>query len=147
MRIDLKVLRSRWSVPGWIVLGWIVLGEIHEGKFALDVFGVITDFFQHHVFYGLLIGFGMLFLAGGWDALTKRFPWLKFQTIHDRVHALELHLQPLESESTACRKDVSSLQKNHPVIFLIIAVVITVVAAVVAVATIVTYAVTIKKKI
>jgi hypothetical protein len=99
----LRGLLSGRSVPGWLVLWWVVLGEIHEGKFALEVFSGITDFFQHHIFIGLFIGFGLLFFASAWSDLKKRLPsWLSFSTIHERVHAIESQLKPPKRELPEC---------------------------------------------
>lgn len=86
----LKNLVAGRSLPGWITLGWVVLGEIHQGRFALEVLGGITEFFQKHVFIGLLIGFGLLYLSSVWPKLKRHIPlWLRFETIHERIGNLD----------------------------------------------------------
>jgi|GEM_PF-3873991 len=98
-----KSLVAGRSLPGWITLGWVVLGEIHQGRFALEVLGGITDFFQKHVFIGLLIGFGFLYVSSVWPKLKRYIPsWLRFETIHERVHTIESRLKPKEVKSPEC---------------------------------------------
>jgi len=51
----------------------------------------ITEFFQKHVFIGLLIGFGLLYLSSVWPQLKRRHIvlWLRFETIHERLGNLD----------------------------------------------------------
>jgi hypothetical protein len=118
MLTRLRGLLAGRSLPGWIVLGWVVLGEIHEGKFALEVLDGITEFFQHHVFMGLLIGFSLLFLATAWSELSNRMPsWLRFRTIHERVHELEHSVNAHEAACTEVHDGfetrIKDSEKNH----------------------------------
>ena len=88
-------LLSRFSLPGWVLLAWIVLGEVHVGTFAVELIRNVTEYLQHHLAVGLVVGFGWLMLAMLWPEWKSRLPpWVKLpMTLHEKVHALETNFK------------------------------------------------------
>lgn len=113
MLTRVRGLWSAFSVPGWIILGWVVLGEVHVAKFGVEVLRSIGEYFQEHVFIGLLVGFGFLFLAVLWPGIKDKLPpWFKLpETMHDRVHRINKELPELATgHGGLCRRvdDINS---------------------------------------
>src|ERR1017187_1456828 len=94
---------SQFSIVGfvaWFFVGEAVLAYLHLGEFAVRFVEDLFAWVQTHFFADLFIGLGLLFLNNQWPNIKPRLPsWLKFRTVHGRLHTIEEEHLPAIRES------------------------------------------------
>lgn len=84
----------------WFFLGESVLGALHLGEFSVTFVRDVFGWMQVHFFVDFFIGLGLIFLRIEWPRIEPRIPaWLRFKTVHDRLHTIEEEHLPAIRES------------------------------------------------
>ena len=79
-----------------------MLGGLHLSEFSLRLSTELFEFMRGHYLADLGVGLGLLFLANQWGNIKPYIPsWLKYRTIHDRLHDFEnVHIPQCEKRHT-----------------------------------------------
>jgi hypothetical protein len=95
-------IAKRVTLPGWVLVGWAAIEMLHTGGFAVDKITAAYDFLGGHPIYLLLAGLVWIFGWAAWPEYIKPWwpSWLRFTTMHERVHAL--HHVVMEPETGHC---------------------------------------------
>src|SRR5258708_5947234 len=117
-------LHSKTGLFGWFFLVEAVLGFLHLGEFSMSFVQGVFGWMQIHFFVDLFIGLGLLFIRVEWPSIEPRIPsWLRFRTLHDRVHLIEgkyntfgERLDALEKSIASYREAIPTLQEGYEAI-------------------------------
>ena len=81
---------SKTGFVAWVFLVEAVLGFLHLGEFSVRFAYDVFAWLQTNFLATFFIGLGLLVLHVKWPQTQPRIPaWLRFRTVHDRLHAIE----------------------------------------------------------